>query len=148
MSGSSHENHPLHKETEGQIPEGMRVLVVDDEQPVREMLRTYLERHGFEAVITASAEEALSVLRSQPFDAILSDYSMPGMNGVELYRRVQKAFPGLAKRFLLITGTRFTPEVVKFIQEAGANILEKPFRLQELSNALLKIFKEAPLVVP
>jgi len=78
-----------------------RVLLVEDESAVRELLSSALERNGFEVVTAGSAEEALT-LASPSFQILLSDISLPGMSGVQLARQLRRTVPSL--RILLMSG--------------------------------------------
>ena len=78
-----------------------RVLLVEDESAVRELLSSALERNGFDVVTAGSAEEALA-LASPAFQILLSDISLPGMSGVQLARQLRRSLPAL--RVLLMSG--------------------------------------------
>ncbi len=78
-----------------------RVLLVEDEPGVRELLAEALRRNGFDVVATPSAEDALPLTR-QPFEILLTDISLPGMNGVQLAHQVSRAVP--KARILLMSG--------------------------------------------
>ncbi len=78
-----------------------RVLLVEDESAVRELLSSALERNGFDVVTAGSAEEALA-LASPSFQILLSDISLPGMSGVQLARQLRRTLPEL--RVLLMSG--------------------------------------------
>jgi len=78
-----------------------RVLLVEDESAVRELLSSALERNGFDVVAAGSAEEALT-LASPVFRILLSDISLPGMSGVQLAKQLRRTLPGL--RVLLMSG--------------------------------------------
>ena len=67
-----------------------RILVVDDEPSMREMLRIVLRRDGYEVLVAKSGAEAIDVLRQQPVDLLLSDIRMPGTGGVEVLRAAKE----------------------------------------------------------
>lgn len=114
--------------------EGIRILVVDDEEPVRGVLKSYLEKFDYRTLEATDGKEALRLLETEPVDIVISDNQMPGMSGVELYRRIEERDPQLAGRFLLITGAKHAPEVVGFVRDSKASFLEKPFQLKEISS--------------
>ncbi len=68
-----------------------RVLVVDDEENIRLVLRTLLRKHGYEVEVAPSAEEALALLERFGPDFVIADVRMPGMSGIELLRRDRSA---------------------------------------------------------
>jgi len=105
---------------------GARVLVVDDEQEMRDLLVEMLEHAGHRAEASASAGHALERLRQQRFDAVLSDLRMPGMSGLELYEAVARSQPALASRFALVTGETASLPAGSAAREAGVPLLEKP----------------------
>lgn len=112
------------------------VLIVDDEAPVRNVLASYLQKFDYRPLEAANALDAYRTLETENVDIVISDNQMPGMSGVQLYRRIEKDFPELTDRFLLITGTKHDEEVALFVRETSASFLEKPFQLKEISRIL------------
>ncbi len=109
-----------------------RVLVVDDETIVRRSVdRVLKNRH---TVVGASdAAEALEKLESEgPFDLLICDLMMPGVNGAELFDEVKTIDPGLAERTIFLTGGIITPWVRNFLRTVPNHRLEKPFDVQVL----------------
>ena len=106
-----------------------RVLLVEDETAVRELVERILRKAGFE--VTA-APDPLIALRTAaeagPFDLLVSDVVMPGMNGIELARELRAIRPDL--RVLLISG--YTEEAVGRVGPDGLDLLSKPFTAEEL----------------
>jgi len=74
------------------------VLVVDDDVAIGKVLVALLEQRGHEALHVPSAEEAVSMLETRPYDVVLSDVRMPGMDGMGLLDHVAARFPGLPLR--------------------------------------------------
>lgn len=120
------------------------VLIADDEEALRDVLTAFLSRLGYRTKAVVNGREALEEVRSGDFDLIISDYSMPLLNGLQLYDRLCEEAPRIADRFILITGTSFTSEVSKFIEEHNAHFLEKPFRLPDL-QAMVEEVINTPL---
>ena len=114
----------------------IRVLIVDDEQPVRSVLTSYLQKFGYLPMEATNAEEARRALESEQVDIVISDNQMPGMSGVNLFRLIEEKYPDLVDRFLLITGTKYDEEVASFCRASRAAFLEKPFQLREISAIL------------
>jgi CheY-like chemotaxis protein len=73
-----------------------RILVVDDERLIRELLAEFLQDQGFECVTSASGEEALERLDKEEFALLVTDMSMPGMSGLDLLGCVSEKFPEMA----------------------------------------------------
>ncbi len=102
----------------------IRVLHVDDEPADLEITRILLKRESkwdFEIIGVQSAKEALKRLETEHFDAIIADYKMPGMDGIELLEAVRRSDKGYARiPFILFTG-KGGPEVAERALEKGAN---------------------------
>jgi PAS domain S-box-containing protein len=109
-----------------------RILVVDDEPELRQLLVEILERRGFAVETAASGREALAVLAARPQDLIISDLRMPDLDGPGLYRRLAGERPELLSRLLFITGASLAEDVMHFLAETGADVIEKPFDPQEV----------------
>jgi PAS domain S-box-containing protein len=126
-----------------------RVLVVDDQDDVREVAVGYLEMLGYDTAEAASGRAALALLDDGlAVDLALVDYAMPGMTGLELMRALEIARPGLP--VLIATGyADFAPDDARL---GGLGLLKKPFRLQALGSALDEAFRRAaeraPNVLP
>jgi signal transduction histidine kinase/ActR/RegA family two-component response regulator len=117
---------------EGDAARRRRVLVVDDEEPIRNLQRRILGRLGVEVLTASSGSEAESVLRSEPVDMVVSDVKMPGaLSGVDLYRWVRRELPELAERFLFITGDVYEPSIAELAAAAPDRFLAKPFQADE-----------------
>jgi CheY-like chemotaxis protein len=114
---------------------GGRVLVVDDDALVGEALRRVLSQ--FEIVFAQSVSGALGRIQAgSRFDAVICDYSMPGMTGIQFLEELAKTDPQLAKGGILLTGYSSTPEVRDFVERTGTRCLGKPFDVNELRTAV------------
>src|SRR3954462_5387766 len=81
----------------------LRVLIVDDEEPVREFVQRVLSQAGYGTALAVDGEDALTVAAEQgPFDVLVTDLHMPRMHGDELARRLRQSDPGL--KVLYLTG--------------------------------------------
>ena len=110
------------------------LLIVDDERPIRLSLRTILSNFGFEIVEAARGEEALSLVRSESFDAVLLDINMPGMGGIEVCRLMRKASPRLPILMLTVQGGE--ERKVEALDAGADDYITKPFQLRELTARL------------
>ena len=111
-----------------------RLLIVDDDSEVRELLRHILSLRGFEVVTAASGREALSLAAINPFTAALVDLNMPGMNGIEFCRalREQDAAAGRQTPLWIMTGA-YRESMSEAARAAGAQtVLRKPIKVAEL----------------
>lgn len=113
------------------------VLLVDDDQHIREVLADYLRDAGDMIVLTAdSGEQALPILQSDAqVDVMVSDVLMPGMDGIELARRARALRPDM--RVVMISGSWGLAQM-----PAGFNFLPKPFRLDALRQAIIAALAE------
>lgn len=103
-----------------------RILVVDDEVEVRDILAETLEDFGYTVVTAASGEEALPLLASHPDVAmVITDVRMPGMSGLELADEIRRRWP--STKVVLISGY-FLPQAVP------QHFLKKPFHMKELAS--------------
>lgn len=110
------------------------ILVVDDEQDVREGLRRILTRHGYHTQTAATAEEALIVMDDDPFDLVLTDLQMPGMDGLDLLKRVKQRAPQIP--VVIITAYGTTDVVIQALRQGVSDFITKPFRPSELLGIL------------
>jgi two-component system NtrC family sensor kinase len=125
------------------MPDGTRVLCVDDESMIGELVAQILRSQQSCEVTTArSGADALRMLEERPFDVVLVDFVMPGMDGRALFQRIEEAFPEIICRLMFITGDTLTPSTIEFIRETGRPLLTKPFGLPELMKALKEILPQ------
>jgi len=109
-----------------------RILVVDDEPEIAELIGEMLGGAGFEVMTAESGAVALAMLAEARFDAIVSDLHMPDIDGAQLWREVRASQPALARRMLFVTGDTLSPIARQFLDEARCDSLKKPFSKQEL----------------
>ena len=124
--------------------ESFRVLVVDDEKIQREMIGGFLGRQGLEVHLAGSGPEALDIMRRERIDLILSDYKMPGMNGLELLKHVKGLNPEVELVILTAYGTIDT--AVAAMKEGAYDYLTKPIDLDELLFLVHKVQERRLLI--
>lgn len=115
---------------------GRRALVVDDEPGMVELVTTLLKDTGWQVEVAATGRSALERVRATRFDVVLSDIRMPDGSGEDFYRAAILDQPGLAKRFVFMTGDTANPSPWQFVEEVQAPVLEKPFTADSLFAAL------------
>lgn len=114
---------------------GERVLLVEDEAPVRSVVERTLRNHGYHVTSASTAEEALRLVGGEPpFDVLVSDVVLPGMGGRALSEQLSQQMPGL--RVLFISGYTENAIVHGGILERGIHFLQKPFLPSELLRAI------------
>jgi CheY-like chemotaxis protein len=102
-----------------------RILLVDDDESVRRVVRLRFERAGHTVAEAESAFKALDMLKVEHPDAIVSDVFMPGMNGLVFYGHVMERVPSLRNRVVFLTGANRDPEVHRSIEQLGVPLLGK-----------------------
>jgi CheY-like chemotaxis protein len=109
-----------------------RILVVEDEAEIAQMMAEVLRRDGHDILLASSGHEALARLDGEAVDLILSDLRMPDLDGPGLYGRLAERWPALARRIVFVTGDVLTPETGSFLNRAGLPVLEKPIDPSDL----------------
>lgn len=114
------------------------ILVVDDESEVRHLAKTMLERVGYRVLVADSATTALKILNdpSESIDLVLTDYSMPGMDGIQLSVRIQELYP---KMFVIILSG--FGQVLS--TSASVEVIDKPLDFDLLLNKIQRLLGEA-----
>jgi two-component system NtrC family sensor kinase len=118
-----------------------RVLVVDDEPEIADLIRNMLEGAGYEVASADSGAVALEMLATAGFQAIVSDLRMPDMDGAALQRAVREQHPALATRMLFVTGDTLSPGARQFLDETGCPRLDKPFSRTDLLSRLAQLLQ-------
>lgn len=111
-------------------PEDRRILIVDDERPVRDLFAAYLGEN-YDCETAAGAQEALDLLAGQSFALVLTDVHMPGLGGIELLRSIVRLYPETA--VIIISGVDRPQRVIDAIRVGAADYLVKPCELEVLS---------------
>jgi two-component system, OmpR family, KDP operon response regulator KdpE len=110
------------------------VLIVDDERSIRLSLRTILTNLGFTIVEAARGEEALALVRTAHFDAVLLDINMPGIGGIDVCRAMRRNVPRLPIIMLTVQGSEDSK--VEALDAGADDYITKPFQLRELTARL------------
>ena len=120
-----------------------KLLIVDDEEPVRRALQRILERKGYECTLAADAEAAREALRSQAFDLVLTDVNMPGTSGLDLVKSIVVEYPDTAT--VMCTGLD-DAELARTAIEIGAyGYIVKPFEPNEILIAVMNALRRREL---
>jgi CheY-like chemotaxis protein len=115
---------------------GMSVLLVDDNQNVREGLARVLRRSGYAVATAENGLEALAALEGNRYRAIICDIMMPVMDGIRLYQLIEARHPDATKHVLFVSAWFDDPEVQSFLTRTGRPVLRKPFEIAELIKAV------------
>jgi CheY-like chemotaxis protein len=121
-----------------------RILIVDDDPGIGEIVRETLGR-DHDVIATTSGGDALDLLDAAgPFDVILCDLMMPEMTGMQLHGEVTRRAPGQAARIVFMTGGAFTPRAQAFLTGAANSRLDKPFTPSELRAIVAQVAATPP----
>ena len=109
------------------------ILVVDDEDSVRDSLTAVLEREGYTVRQASGGEEGLQVLREHPVQLVISDHNMPGMTGVEFLKLVRERYPHITR--IMLTGDPDPQTIIRSINEGEVyRFIKKPW-----DNTMLRV---------
>ena len=119
------------------------LLVVDDEPHIRDLLVRSLELEKYTVDLAKEGGEAWRKFQARRYDCILLDLKMPGMNGQELFRRIEESDPELAKRVIFITGDTISPVTRNFLSANHNPVLSKPLDIELLGRQVGELLQGA-----
>ncbi len=115
------------------------ILVVDDEENIREIITEFLDTLGYSVVSAKDGEEALRMCTKYSFDLVVTDIRMPKLNGLKLLQMLKQIFPNLP--VILMTGYQPSKSQEEAMTTKADAYLLKPFSLSSLREILLKVIK-------
>jgi len=115
------------------------VLVVDDEEPIRNALKKFLTQQGYEVATAGSGDEAIKVLQRQKIACMLLDVRMPGRSGIDLVPQVMELEPSIA--ILMLTAVNDATTAALCMQRGAMDYLTKPIDLSDLARAILRAIR-------
>ncbi len=116
-----------------------RILVVDDEESIRDLLRLVLTGEGYTVVTASGGEEAIEYLEAQPFDLVITDLVMPTVNGVEVLRGAKRIDPNFP--VIVITGYPSVETVTELVRLGAGDYLTKPFNVDVVIVTVAKLLE-------
>ena len=122
-----------------------RILVVDDEEAMRESLNDWLKEDGYEVGLAAGGQEAIDMVRQEPWEVILLDLKMPGMDGLEALKHLKEVRPDV--EVLMMTAYATVDTAVQAMKEGAFDYLVKPFDPDEIEILIKKIVKQKELIL-
>jgi two-component system NtrC family sensor kinase len=117
----------------------LHVLVVDDEESILHLIREILHSDGCQVTTASSGQDAFELIRQNRYDVIISDWKMPGLNGINLYQQLLVQDPAAAKKMLFMTGDVIKESFQDFLRQHARTCLSKPFALREFHSAIAGI---------
>jgi CheY-like chemotaxis protein len=118
-----------------------RVLLLEDREDFREVLRDHLVSRFFQVTSVPSGVEGLREIMKGRFDLIICDMMMPRMGGEMFYWAVTRARPATAQRFIFFTGHQNNPAIQFFFNRVNATVLIKPFTLKALDSTIRDVLR-------
>ena len=122
-----------------------RILVVDDEQSMREFLEIFFRREGFGVVTTGDVDTALVAIESDDFDVVISDVKMPGRTGLDLLQVVKEISPETV--VIMITAFATTETAIAAMKQGAYDYVTKPFKVDELRLVVEKALEKKLLTL-
>jgi two-component system NtrC family sensor kinase len=116
-----------------------RILVIDDERAVRDLISDALNIEGHEVFTAENGKEGLDLIGQYRFDLVFCDLRMPEMDGQALYEEVQRDHPQVLKRIVFVTAQANSADYGPFLRSTGIPVIEKPFTLSQLRQAVSKM---------
>jgi len=121
---------------------GAKILVVDDEPMVQDLLNEILSDEGCKVEIVENGDDALERLGSKDYDVILLDVKLPGLSGIELYEHIQRTAKSLASRVVFVTGDVMSADTMTYVLSAGVPYITKPFDAEQLLKGIDRILSQ------
>jgi DNA-binding response OmpR family regulator len=118
------------------------VLLLEDETALAETLTPHFESNGYRLVSVTNGVDGLKQIMARDFSAIVCDIMMPSLPGDMFYRAVERTKPYLCKRFIFISGFKGNRDIDEFIRKVGAILLWKPFKTDELMDAIKTVLQK------
>ena len=110
----------------------MKILIADDDAVSRRLLQSYLEKWGHEVTVAEDGDAAWRAFEAEPFPIVISDWMMPGMDGVELVRRIRGHERAGYVYTVLVTARAQKEDVVEGMEAGADDFVTKPFDRDEL----------------
>lgn len=118
----------------------MKILLVDDDEWIRDSLSVFFEAEGCHLLALETAEEALQVLNRQSYDIIISDYRLPGMDGLELLSLIGNSHPHAMKILVTAYGNK---DVVSEASRIGIDdLIQKPFKIEVVKESIAQLMEK------
>jgi DNA-binding NtrC family response regulator len=117
-----------------------KILVIDDELFVRELLQEFLSKEGYKVYLAESGEKAVNLVKSTPVEIALIDLKMPGMDGISTLKEIKKIASNTVA--IILTGYPTIESSIEALRSGAYDYVVKPFKLNDLKNAIEKALNE------
>lgn len=119
-----------------------RVLVVDDDEAIRDLYSQVLLDMGFLVDVAGDGDEGLEALRLQPYSVIISDIKMPRVGGFEFWAGSENVRPGSGQRFIFTTGYLDILSTTEYSALGNRPCIEKPAKLEDIQSAVMELLRQ------
>ena len=120
-----------------------RVLIVDDEEQMRELLAKVLEKNGYQVTTAGDGGQALTLLEKEPMDLVVTDVRMPGLDGMEALKAIKELNPEIV--VIIMTAFGSIDQAVQAVKEGAYDYINKPFKIDEMLLTIKKALEERRL---
>ena len=120
-----------------------RILIVDDEDQMRNLLVKVLEKSGYQVAASAEGAQALAMLEREPADLVVTDVRMPGMGGMEALRAIKELNPDIV--VIIMTAFGSIDQAVQAVKDGAYDYINKPFKIEEMLLTIDKALEERRL---
>jgi DNA-binding NtrC family response regulator len=118
----------------------MEILLVDDDEWIRDSLCLFFESEGCHLTALETAEEGMEAIKKQAYDILVTDYRLPGMDGLEFLRHIQDTQPHIM--MVLITAYKSEDVVSEAVKLGIQDFIEKPFSTKTIEESLTRLLKK------
>lgn len=116
-----------------------KILLIDDDKWIRDSMAMFFEEEGCHLSVCETAEEGLEVLKNDDYQTIIADYLLPGMDGLEFFRRISESYRGALKILITAYGNK---KIFSEAESMGVEaVIEKPFTVEILKQSLARLLK-------
>jgi len=112
------------------------IMIIDDEKIVGDMAKLSLEQEGYEVETFLNAEPALKRLKEKPFDVVVTDYKMKGIDGMEVLRTIKQHYPGT--KVIMITAFANLDTAIEALRGDVHDFFPKPVKIKEMKASILR----------
>ena len=119
----------------------MKILLVDDDEWIRDSLSLFFEAEGCNLLTFKTAEEGMEAVKQQAYDIVISDYKLPGMDGLEFLRQVKEKQPNAFEILITAYANRGICEEAKMV--GVRDIIPKPFTSEDVETSLTRVIENS-----
>jgi DNA-binding NtrC family response regulator len=125
-------------------PSGYTIMVVDDEESIRNLVLAFLSKLGHSCITASNGVDALDKMKGNKFDAVITDIKMPEMDGIVLTREISKQYPGLPVMVMTVYNEEYSAGTA--ISFGAREFIKKPFSLDEFAIRLHKMISDSEII--